>query len=398
MTQSSNVLCAAAAALALCGLSASAVSAASGPGIWLPPAALKDGVSITGLIDTGFRIHHHAGKTDVRMQPNGDETSAFHIRARESLGNGRYVRMKLSAPFKPDSGEFNNGSTILFNEAFVAVGGEWGEVAVGRLANIFSGNGDFGLCPQINPSPMGTNFTNASLTPTFSSGYYFNNSVIYNTPRINGFHAALMYSNGRADDSVARSKSDLFAALALTWKGEKAKLAVMPTFIDNDSLRTADVKPNDEKGLALLGSYWPDPTMGFHVGYQYVRDGRALGGSYFNFFTPAAVGGPGIAVSTRGVDTHALSLGFSKRVGQQKISVVLMGNKVEYQGDSEVDADRKGWRVIPAAIYRYYLSKRTHIWAAASVSESGGLYEKARHFEGDPSKAWDLGAGLVHHF
>ena len=46
-----------------------------------------------------------------------------------------------------------------------------------------------------------------------------------------------------------------------------------------------------------------------------------------------------------------------------------MGNKVEYQGDSEVDADRKGWRVIPAAIYRYYLSKRTHIWAAASVSE-----------------------------
>lgn len=254
MTQSSNVLCAAAAALALCGLSASAVSAASGPGIWLPPAALKDGVSITGLIDTGFRIHHHAGKTDVRMQPNGDETSAFHIRARESLGNGRYVRMKLSAPFKPDSGEFNNGSTILFNEAFVAVGGEWGEVAVGRLANIFSGNGDFGLCPQINPSPMGTNFTNASLTPTFSSGYYFNNSVIYNTPRINGFHAAVMYSNGRTDDSVARSKSDQFAALALTWKGEKAKLAVMPTFIDNDSLRTADVKPNDERGSRFSGA------------------------------------------------------------------------------------------------------------------------------------------------
>ncbi len=75
-----------------------------------------------------------------------------------------------------------------------------------------------------------------------------------------------------------------------------------------------------------------------------------------------------------------------------------MGNKVEYRGDSEVDADRKGWRVIPAAIYRYYLSKRTHVWAAASVSESGGLYEKARHFEADPSRAWDLGAGLVHHF
>ena len=49
----------------------------------------------------------------------------------------------------------------------------------------FSGNGDFGLCPHINPSPMGTNFPNAGLTPIFSSGYYYNNSVIYNSPRVN---------------------------------------------------------------------------------------------------------------------------------------------------------------------------------------------------------------------
>ena len=99
----------------------------------------------------------------------------------------------------------------------------------------------------------------------------------------------------------------------------------------------------------------------------------------------------------RGVDTHALSLGFSKRFGAQKISIVLMGNKVEYKGDSAVDGDREGWRVIPATIYRYYLSKHTHFWASASTSQSGGLYKKAREFEKDPTKAWDVGAGLVHH-
>lgn len=102
--------------------------------------------------------------------------------------------------------------------------------------------------------------------------------------------------------------------------------------------------------------------------------------------------------SERGVDTHALSLGFSKRFGAQKISIVLMGNKVEYKGDSAVDGDSEGWRVIPATIYRYYLSKRTHFWASASTSQSGGLYKKAREFEKDPTKAWDVGAGLVHHF
>ena len=106
------------------------------------------------------------------------------------------------------------------------MGGEWGELAAGRLANIFSGNGDFGLCPHINPSPMGTNFPNAGLTPIFSSGYYYNNSVIYNSPRFNGFHVAAMYSNGRDDDSVSRGKSDQFSALALTYIGESFKFAV----------------------------------------------------------------------------------------------------------------------------------------------------------------------------
>lgn len=245
---------------------------------------------------------------------------------------------------------------------------------------------------------MGTNFPNAGLTPIFSSGYYYNNSVIYNSPRVNGFHVAAMYSNGRDDDSVSRGKSDQFSALALTYIGESFKFAVIPTYIDSDSLRTATVTPNDEYGIALLGSYWPEPTMGLHFGYQFVRDGRALGGSYFNYFTPAAAGGPGIAKSERGVDTHALSLGFSKRFGAQKISIVLMGNKVEYKGDSAVDGDSEGWRVIPATIYRYYLSKHTHFWASASTSQSGGLYKKAREFERDPTKAWDVGAGLVHHF
>lgn len=246
-------------ALAAVAMAFAGAAFAGGPGINLPAPALQEGFSIHGLIDTGFQIHHANGTTSARMMPNGDETSAFHLRARENLHGGNYVRLKLSAPFKPDSGEFNNkntsGDPILFNEAFVAVGGEWGELAAGRLANIFSGNGDFGLCPHINPSPMGTNFPNAGLTPIFSSGYYYNNSVIYNSPRVNGFHVAAMYSNGRDDDSVSRGKSDQFSALALTYIGESFKFAVIPTYIDSDSLKTATVTPNDEYGIALLGSY-----------------------------------------------------------------------------------------------------------------------------------------------
>lgn len=131
-------------ALAAVAMAFAGAAFAGGPGINLPAPALQEGFSIHGLIDTGFQIHHANGTTSARMMPNGDEASAFHLRARENLHGGNYVRLKLSAPFKPDSGEFNNkntsGDPILFNEAFVAVGGEWGELAAGRLANIFSGN------------------------------------------------------------------------------------------------------------------------------------------------------------------------------------------------------------------------------------------------------------------
>lgn len=102
-------------------LAAVAMAFAGGPGINLPAPALQEGFSIHGLIDTGFQVHHANGTTSARMMPNGDETSAFHLRARENLDGGNYVRLKLSAPFKPDSGEFNNkntsGDPILFNEA-----------------------------------------------------------------------------------------------------------------------------------------------------------------------------------------------------------------------------------------------------------------------------------------
>lgn len=51
-----------------------------------------------------------------------------------------------------------------------------------------------------------------------------------------------MYSNGRDDDSVSRGKSDQFSALALTYIGESFKFAVIPTYIDSDSLKTATTK------------------------------------------------------------------------------------------------------------------------------------------------------------
>ncbi len=102
------VLCTRGALAAAVAMAFAGAAFAGGPGINLPAPALQEGFSIHGLIDTGFQIHHANGTTSARMMPNGDETSAFHLRARENLHGGNYVRLKLSAPFKPDSGEFNN--------------------------------------------------------------------------------------------------------------------------------------------------------------------------------------------------------------------------------------------------------------------------------------------------
>ena len=147
-----------------------------------------------------------------------------------------------------------------------------------------------------------------------------------------------------------------------------------------------------------MGSYWPGNGWSFHAAYQYVRDGRALSGSYYNYFTPVAAGGLGIARSKRGVDAHAGIIGVGKKIGNQKISAVIMGNHVKYMGESAVTGSRDGYRVSPAAIYRYYFSRRTHLWAAASTTYGNGIYKAARNSTLDPAKTVDFGAGLVHKF
>lgn len=374
-------------------------SCAAGPGIWLPPVAQQDGFHIAGTIDTGFRFQHAFGVNKFSMMPSGDETSAVNFRARETLTGNNYVRMKLAMPYKPDTGEMSQGAqNILFNEAFVGIGGNWGEVVMGRLPNIFSGNGDFGLCPQINPSSMGTNFWNSSLAPIFSSGYNFSNAILFNSARVGGFHTAVQYSNGRNGDENPRGETDQLMNVAVTYIGGPWKFAVIAGYYDNDSFALNGVKPNAEKNIAVMGSYWPGNGWSFHAAYQYVRDGRALSGSYYNYFTPVAAGGLGIARSKRGVDAHAGIIGVGKKIGNQKISAVIMGNHVKYMGESAVTGSRDGYRVSPAAIYRYYFSRRTHLWAAASTTYGNGIYKATRNSTLDPAKTVDFGAGLVHKF
>lgn len=68
------------------------------------------------------------------------------------------------------------------------------------------------------------------------------------------------------------------------------------------------------------------------------------------------------------------------------------------QGDSAVTGDRDGTRYSLATIYRYYLSKRPRLWAAASLTEGNGLYKKGRDNAVDPTRSKDIGVGLVTHF
>ena len=85
-------------ALAAVAMAFAGAAFAGGPGINLPAPALQEGFSIHGLIDTGFQIHHANGTTSARMMPNGDETSAFHLRARENPASSPHLTLQTSAP------------------------------------------------------------------------------------------------------------------------------------------------------------------------------------------------------------------------------------------------------------------------------------------------------------
>ncbi|MBC7681270.1 MAG: porin [Ferruginibacter sp.] len=148
-------------------------------------------VTLYGILDQSIEhlTHTNAAGTSITRLPNltGSLPSRFGFRGTEDLGNGQKAVFALESGIALDTGSLNNGGRLFGRFAYVGVGGPWGTITAGRLANmgffastseIFGGNlyGNASLDPYLPNARsdntvgyMGT-FSNVTVGATYSLG------------------------------------------------------------------------------------------------------------------------------------------------------------------------------------------------------------------------------------
>ena len=126
-------------------------------------SAVAADVTLYGLVDYGVRYQNldadmaGADKTNkVDMKSGANSGSRFGLKGTEDLGNGVKVGFVLENGFAADTGALGDNNNRLFDrEAQLFVDGSFGRVSFGRVGQLASANGSYGLLGVTGPFSTG---------------------------------------------------------------------------------------------------------------------------------------------------------------------------------------------------------------------------------------------------
>jgi predicted porin len=199
-----------------------------------PLAHAQSSVQIFGIIDAGLG-HYSTGGTSVnRLENNGVSPTFLAFKGIEDLGGGMGAYFYLDGGFSPKSGigrntntnNQDNGNTpvggFTFNRrATVSLGGDFGEVRLGRdyspdfvNKSVYAPFGTVGVAGSTvlsnSASAAGTNISNSI---HYFYGYSANVNTLLNNPK--GFYAHAAYGFGENPSGTAKSSDGNYMGLRL---------------------------------------------------------------------------------------------------------------------------------------------------------------------------------------
>ncbi|MBI3524211.1 MAG: porin [Betaproteobacteria bacterium] len=174
-------------------------------GIVSAPVFAQSQVSIYGVIDQAIDVGNYGGATGSvsRLTDGAYGGSRLGFTGSEDLGNGMKANFRLEMGLRADNGTLDNASNQIFQRAAtVGLSGKWGSVDLGRqytpLFYIQAENDIFGAVG------IGSLYGITNVGQTRA-----NNSILYNSPGMNGFTAGVMYSLGDAGTAAAFQESTI---------------------------------------------------------------------------------------------------------------------------------------------------------------------------------------------
>lgn len=388
-------------------------------------SALAANVTVYGIVDTGLVYQHtDSSKFELGGQTFGDESqdsfsmnsgfvsgSRFGFKGVEDLGNGVTVGFVLENGFSSDTGAFGQGDRMFGRESQVFIRTNFGELSMGRVGNLNSGNGTYGLTGAI--SPFGTTWGEYSAAPNnVMTGFdRYDNTITYKSPTFAGLNVYLQYSmdtdskaknDGTNHGEENKSSVDRYYALGVTYANGPLNLVAV---VDqtNYSSWARDAAPDwkgtddvDDSIAVTIGGSYDFEVVKVYAGGQYFKDSvlDSIDGISSSDF--AVTDGDRFTVKGFGLN---LGVDVPMGGGTFKIGTAYMDGTIETVNGWDMDdvngeIDLTRWNTTVG--YQYNLSKRTSLYGA--VSYGYNKVESSRmDLDLDPS-AVEAAVGLVHKF
>ena len=360
-------------------------------------SAFAANVTLYGSVDTGLgytaKDFGHGDDThlfDLRSGMNG--ANKFGLKGVEELGNGMNVGFSLENGFKIDSGSLGTSGRIFDREALIYVNGAFGEIAAGRMGELASGNGRYGLFGG-KVSPISTGWDDiAGHKYVMAKGFArLDNMVTYKSPSFAGVNVLAQYSfkasnlnsdgvaiKGREGSSevdrqyglgVSYTAGDLYLAGIVTQKNVKS----------TDPETHVTTNPDDPLSVSLGGNY-NFGVAKVYVAGQYFKDS----GLYEVIETENA---------GKQYDGFGLSVGADVPVAGGTAKVLVAAMDAEDQAKTGAkDMKRYAFSVG----YEYPLSKRTTVYGGAGYYMDD--YDAPATGKDDKASVTAVNLGIMHSF
>ena len=378
-------------------------------------SAFAADVTVYGLVDYGFNYQHVDGDTadvDARdsfeMRSGMNSGSRFGIKGSEDLGNGLTVGFVLENGFDADTGDLGYDGRIFGRESQVYLKGNFGTLSFGRVGQLASANGSYGLLGQTSPFSSGWGDSVGQKFVTANGWSRFDNTVTYVSPNWAGFKVHAQYSfktDTNNDSPEGKSDTDRYYGVAATYNNDSLYLVGIVDFIDYSCTNWDATQPNpkdDQYTVTLGGNYDFGVTKVFALAqyYQGVRNaaGWDMSGDFLDSENDLD-----LAVGTDGFKGYGLHIGSITPIGGGDLTLAAyfqdgkLENIIDDAATPSYDLDAQYVGV--SARYAYHLSKRTDAYLGAGYAKATldtGSIDAAYHdMEKELIQAY---VGLTHRF
>ena len=333
-------------------------------GAFAGTAAAAD-VTLYGVADVGLKYTYFDSdktgedSTNTLAMTSGNQSgSRFGLKGTEELGNGLKIGFVLENGFSADDGTLGQSSRLFGREANVYLQGDFGTLSFGRVGNLQSGNGSYGLTGNL--SPFGTSWPDSVEGADYFVGMTrMDNTVTYVSPSFAGVQISAQYSfnvDSKATETgtttalpEGKSGSNRYGALGATYKNGGLNLALVADWWNWSTINYSD--PDDGFSITAGGSYDFGVVKAF------------LGAQYFDNMLPVGYTSP--------LEISEAAKGYGVMAG---VDVPAFGGNAMFavgytdaeSAETTASVDNEYTRLGASVGYTYPLSKRTNVYAVGS--------------------------------